>query len=163
MPRPSTVRRAGRSTSRGEIGGERKRGPDGPRFSFPGDAELPPPKCLGRWEQDKGALRAPGILRRNSAGRVRFRWQHCRSSRKGDGGPPSYAPRAPYDGGPFARAGPYDASEPVGRRGHLALPAAGRRPLGLFRLLRDTPDRCRGVIADLPLERPREQRALGLR
>ena len=39
-------------------------------------------------EQDKGALRAPGILRRNSAGRVRFRWQHCRSSRKGDGGPP---------------------------------------------------------------------------
>lgn len=74
-PRPSTARRAGRSTSRGEIGGERKRGPDGPRFSFPGDAELPPPKCLGRWEeQDKGALRAPGILRRNSAGRVRFRW-----------------------------------------------------------------------------------------
>ena len=72
--RSSTARRAGRSTSRGEIGGERKRGPDGPRFSFPGDAELPPPKCLGRWEQDKGALRAPGILRRNSAGRVRFRW-----------------------------------------------------------------------------------------
>lgn len=25
-------------------------------------------------EQDKGALRAPGILRRNSACRVRFRW-----------------------------------------------------------------------------------------
>lgn len=25
-------------------------------------------------EQDKGALRAPGILRRNSADRVRFRW-----------------------------------------------------------------------------------------
>ena len=27
-----------------------------------------------RHEQDKGALRAPGILRRNSACRVRFRW-----------------------------------------------------------------------------------------
>lgn len=25
-------------------------------------------------EQDKGALRSPGILRRNSACRVRFRW-----------------------------------------------------------------------------------------
>ena len=73
-PRPSTARRAGRFTSRGEMGGGRGRGPDGPRFSFPGDAELPPSKCLGRWEQDKGALRAPGILRRNSACRVRFRW-----------------------------------------------------------------------------------------
>lgn len=52
MPRPSTARRAGRFTSRGEMGGGRGRGPDGPRFSFPGDAELPPSKCLGRWELD---------------------------------------------------------------------------------------------------------------
>ena len=51
-PRPSTARRAGRFTSRGEMGGGRGRGPDGPRFSFPGDAELPPSKCLGRWELD---------------------------------------------------------------------------------------------------------------
>lgn len=65
--------------------------------------------------------------------------------------------------GLFARAGSYDASEPVGRGGHLALPAAGRRPLGLFRLLRDAPDRCRDGVPDLPLERPREHRALGLR
>ena len=52
MPRPSTARRAERFTSRGEMGGGRGRGPDGPRFSFPGDAELPPSKCLGRWELD---------------------------------------------------------------------------------------------------------------
>lgn len=31
-------------------------------------------RCAIMSEQDKGALRAPGILRRNSACRVRFRW-----------------------------------------------------------------------------------------